>query len=177
MLNERSQAQKGTCCVIPFLWISRTGETQLWWGKSDQWWPGVGAGGSSLECWQCFFFILMRVVAAQKHTFVEARQTLHLKWLHFISRHLCLTLLKGNSRKKIWWLTRVAEGAQEEARRTGGVPLLDATECLWPLSFLPQAGSSVGAYPGPAQNPSLEWYRKCLLWHEEGWLCSLYIPA
>lgn len=168
MLNERSQAQKGTCCVIPFLWISRSGETQLWWGKSDQWWPGVGAGGSSLECWKCFFY------------FDEGGSTSNapLKMVAFyfkasLSHFTERELMQKKYGDSLGWL----RGPRERQGELEGCPCLtwlDAYDRCRSCRRLGAPWEPILAQP--RTHPS-NGTRKCLLWHEEGWLCSLYIPA
>lgn len=36
----RGRTQKNVYCIIPLIWNSRTGKTNLWWLKSAQWLPG-----------------------------------------------------------------------------------------------------------------------------------------
>ena len=150
----RKSDSKGWYCMSPFLWNSSTGETKLWWQKSDQWLPG---GRRKLSGVLEMFFILTGVMVLQGCTFVKTHQTVHLKWVHSISCNLYLFYWKGSEKKRKYsdWLEWL-RGPRKGHADLGGYPCVRwpniHDDCAFPAgSALPRGLSS---WPDPSQNPS-----------------------
>ena len=164
---------KGMILLNQFLWHFSTGETNLWWQKSDLWLPG---GMRKLSGVLEMFFILTGVMVLQELIFVKTHQTVHLKWAHRISCNLYLLDWRGSEEKEnigselIGW-DGPGEGKQ---RQVGALAWGD----LWPLCIPRQALSLPGASHHGLPNPRTRHTgctKKCQLWNEVGWPFSFYI--
>lgn len=150
----RKSDSKGWYCMSPLLWNSSTGETKLWWQKSDQWLPG---GRRKLSGVLEMFFILTGVMVLQGRTFVKTHQTVHLKWVHSISCNLYLFYWKGSEKKENIVTDQSGwEGLGEgKPIRVGTLvwgDWISVTTVHSPAgSALPRGPSS---WPAPSQNPS-----------------------
>lgn len=89
MLGDRSQTEKSTLCVIPFIWNSKQ-VTVIYGDRSWNQQSSVEGGEPSGE--KEMFYVLMGVVVTQVYTFVKTPLIIHFRSVHFTAYNYSLIL-------------------------------------------------------------------------------------
>lgn len=106
--ERKMPEQKSTYCLIPFLWNSRKGKTNLWQEEADQRLPGVmGIGGGWLqngrrelfgEIWNVLYLNCGGAYTGV-NIFAQIHVSICLKWVQFLVCKLHLIKLIWTGKK------------------------------------------------------------------------------